>query len=48
MWMPWKTTSVLLERERFVLAALRRHRPLESLCREFGISRKGGRAVFAS
>lgn len=40
MWMPWKTTSVLLERERFVLAALRRHRSLENLCREFGISRK--------
>lgn len=40
MWMPWKTTSVLLERERFVLATLRRVCPLQSLCREFGISRK--------
>ena len=39
--MPWKTLSGLLERERFVLAALRRHRrALKKLCGEFGISRK--------
>jgi len=40
MWMPWKTTSVLLERERFALGALRRDGSMESLCGEFGISRK--------
>ena len=40
--MPWKTSSIVLERERFALAALRGEQPFARLCAECGVSRKTG------
>ncbi len=40
--MPWKTMDVREQRVRFVVAAMRRERPLTALCEEFGISRPTG------
>lgn len=40
--MPWKTSSIVLERQRFALAALRSIQPFARLCAEYGISRKTG------
>ncbi len=40
--MPWKNSSSLLERERFVLEALREVEGFERLCGRYGISRKTG------
>ena len=43
--MPWKASSVMEERLRFV-ARLLEGEPMSELCREFGISRKTGYKVF--
>lgn len=40
--MPWKTSSLLEARQRFVRAALRGFRSVAELCREFAISQKTG------
>jgi transposase InsO family protein len=40
--MPWKTSSLLQARERFVQAALRGVHSVAQLCPQFGISRKTG------
>ncbi len=40
--MPWKTSSLLEARERFVLSTLRGFKPVAELCAEFGISQKTG------
>lgn len=40
--MPWKASSVMDERIRFVIEASRRERPLAAVCRDFGISRPTG------
>lgn len=40
--MPWRETSVMEERIRFVALALERKQPLAELCRSFGISRTTG------
>lgn len=40
--MPWKTSSLLEARQRFVDSVLRRFKPVAQLCRETGISRKTG------
>lgn len=40
--MPWKTSSLLQTRQRFVQAALRGTQPVAELCLQFGISRKTG------
>lgn len=40
--MPWKTSSCVLERQRFALAALRSTKPFVRLCAEYAISRKTG------
>src|SRR5712672_3769821 len=43
--MPWKESSVMEERLRFV-ARLLEGEPMSELCREFGISRKTGYKIF--
>ena len=43
--MPWRESSVMEERLRFV-ARLLDGEPMTDLCREFGISRKTGYKVF--
>ncbi len=43
--MPWKESSVMEERLRFV-ARLLENEPMTGLCREFGISRKTGYKIF--
>jgi len=43
--MPWKESSVMEERLRFV-ARLLENEPMTELCREFGISRKTGYKIF--
>lgn len=40
--MPWRESSVIEERLRFVVAASRRTGPFQELCSEFGISRQTG------
>jgi transposase InsO family protein len=40
--MPWKTSSIVLERQRFALSALRLVKPFGRLCAEYAISRKTG------
>lgn len=40
--MPWKTSSLVLERERFALAALGSSKPFAHLCAQYAISRKTG------
>ena len=40
--MPWRETSVMEERIRFVALALERKQPLAELCRSFGMSRTTG------
>src|SRR5262245_61751881 len=40
--MPWKTSSLLEARQRFVRAALRRCKSVAQLCQDFGISAKTG------
>src|SRR4051794_13840510 len=40
--MPWKKSSVVSERERFALLALKKQRKFAQLCRDFGISRETG------
>lgn len=40
--MPWNTSSIVLERQRFALAALRWIKPFALLCAEYAISRKTG------
>ena len=40
--MPWKASSVLEERIKFVVMASRGERRMVELCREFGISRQTG------
>lgn len=40
--MPWETSSIVLERQRFALAALRSIKPFALLCAEYAISRKTG------
>jgi putative transposase len=40
--MPWKNSSTIKERERFVILALQKKQPLARLCRQFGISRQLG------
>ncbi|UCC79752.1 MAG: IS481 family transposase [Candidatus Zixiibacteriota bacterium] len=40
--MPWKTTSVMEERIKFVVRALRPGVNFSGLCREFGVSRRTG------
>jgi transposase-like protein len=44
--MPWKESTVMEERLRFV-ARLLDGEPMTDLCREFGISRKAGYKVFS-
>src|SRR5437868_1742613 len=43
--MPWKASSVMEERLRFVARVLEGE-PMSDLCREFGISRKTGYKIF--
>ena len=43
--MPWKASSVMEERLRFV-GRLLDGEPMTALCREFGISRKTGYKIF--
>src|ERR1700752_4518043 len=43
--MPWKASSVMEERLRFV-ARLLEGEPMSEMCREFGISRKTGYKIF--
>jgi hypothetical protein len=43
--MPWRESSVIEERLRFV-ARLLEGEPMTDLCREFGISRKTGYKIF--
>src|SRR5262249_51403026 len=43
--MPWKESSVMEERLRFV-ARLLEGEPMTELCREFGISRKTGYKIY--
>ena len=43
--MPWKESSVMDERLRFV-ARLLEGEPMSNVCREFGISRKTGYKIF--
>src|SRR2546425_674268 len=43
--MPWKASSVMEERLRFV-ARLLDGEPITDMCREFGISRKTGYKIF--
>jgi transposase len=43
--MPWKESSVMEERLRFV-ARLLEGEPMTDVCREFGISRKTGYKIF--
>jgi hypothetical protein len=43
--MPWKESSVMDERMRFVIR-LKDGETMASLCREFGISRKTGYKIF--
>src|SRR2546425_13277522 len=38
--MPWKISSLIGERWRFVRTALKQDQPLTQVCRKFGISRK--------
>lgn len=45
MAMPWKVSSVMDERLRFV-ARLLEGEPMSDLCREFGISRTTGYKIF--
>lgn len=48
--MPWKNSSIVKERERFAILALKEKQPFAQLCRQFGISRQLGykwRARFA-
>jgi putative transposase len=40
--MPWKNSSVVAERERFAVLALKKERKFAQLCRDFGISRETG------
>ena len=40
--MPWKISSALAERTRFVRTALKHRQPFTRLCRAFGISRRTG------
>jgi hypothetical protein len=40
--MPWKETSPMNEREKFVAAMLQAEEPFVELCERFGISRKQG------
>ena len=40
--MPWQTSSIVLERQGFALAALRSLKPFARLCAEYAISRKTG------
>jgi putative transposase len=40
--MPWKNSSTIKERERFVVLALQEKQPFARLCRQFGISRQLG------
>jgi len=39
---PWKESSTVQQREKFIEDWLKHHRPLVELCQEFGISRKTG------
>jgi len=43
--MPWKASSVMEERLRFVVRVLDGE-PMSELCREFGISRKTGYKIY--
>jgi transposase InsO family protein len=45
VWMPWKESSVMDERMRFIIR-LKDGESMASLCREFGISRKTGYKIF--
>jgi len=45
VWMPWKVSSVMEERLRFV-ARLLEGEPMTDVCRVFGISRKTGYKIF--
>jgi Helix-turn-helix domain len=45
VWMPWKVSSVMDERPRF-LARVLDGEPMTEACRDFGISRKTGYKVF--
>jgi transposase InsO family protein len=45
VWMPWKESSVMDERLRFI-ARLLDGEPMTDVCREFGISRKTGYKIF--
>jgi transposase len=45
MWMPWKASSVMEERLRFV-ARLLDGEAMTEVCRDFGISRKTGYKIF--
>jgi putative transposase len=40
--MSWKTSSIVLERQRFALGALQARQPFARLCAEYAISRKTG------
>jgi transposase-like protein len=40
--MPWRESSVVEERLRFVVAASRKEQRFSEVCREFGISRQTG------
>ena len=46
VWMPWKESSVMEERLRFV-ARLLDGEGMSEVCREFGISRKTGYKIFS-
>ena len=40
--MPWKSSSLVLEREHFALAALRWKKAFACLCADYGVSRRTG------
>ena len=40
--MGWRETCAVDERMRFVMAAEKREEPFAAICRQFGVSRKGG------
>jgi transposase len=45
VWMPWKASSVMEERLRFVARLLDRA-AMTDVCRDFGVSRKTGYKIF--
>ena len=40
--MPWKGTSIMDQRQEFVMKSLKAEKPFRKLCEEYGISEKTG------